>query len=223
MRQLKGSKQQGFTLVEIAVVLVIIGLLLGVVLQGTELIDNSRIKKASSDISAVSAAYLSYQDRYKKLPGDDGPNLVALTGRGGDWATVTQFGNNNGSLTAALNSTWNGGGEHDNFWQHLRAAGYISGNPADEAANALPKNPWGGLMGITVDAMGGGLNGLKLCMSQVPGKSAAALDLQLDDGLGATGQMRATLGTAGANTNPTNVALAAPYNESNEYTICSAL
>ncbi|XOV89614.1 MAG: type II secretion system protein [Pseudomonadota bacterium] len=217
------SAQRGFTLVEIAVVLVIIGLLLGAILQGTELIDNSRIKKASADISAVSAAYLSYQDRYKRLPGDDGPNLAALTARGGDWASVTLFGNNNGVLTAALNQTWSGGGEHANFWQHLRAAGYITGNPADTGAAALPKNPWGGLMGITVPAMGGGLNGVKLCMSQVPGKAASALDLQLDDGLGNSGRIRATLGTAGTNTNPTNVALAAPYNEGNEYTICSAL
>jgi len=219
----KHNNQKGFTLVEIAIVLVIIGLLLGAILQGTELIDNSRIKKANSDISSVAAAYISYQDRYKRLPGDDGPNLAALTGRGGDWATVTQFGNNNGVLTAALNNTFNGGGEHDNLWQHLRAAGYIAGNPADAGATALPKNAFGGLMGITVPAMGGGLNGVKLCMSQVPGKAASALDLQLDDGLGNSGSIRATLGTSGANTNPTNVALAAPYNESNEYTICSTI
>jgi prepilin-type N-terminal cleavage/methylation domain-containing protein len=216
------SKQQGFTLVEIAVVLVIIGLLLGAILQGTELIDNSRIKKASSDISSIAAAYLSYQDRYKRLPGDDG-NLATLNARGGDWATVTQGGNNNGVLTAPLNDTFDGGSEHDNFWQHLRAAGYIAGNPADQAAASLPKNAWGGLMGITVAAMGGGLNGLKLCMSQVPGKAASALDLQLDDGLGNSGRLRATLGASGVNTNPTNVALAAPYDESNIYTICNAL
>lgn len=215
-------QQRGFTLVEIAVVLVIIGLLLGAILQGTELIDNSRIKKASSDISSISAAFLSYQDRYKRLPGDDG-DLTALTDRGGDWATVSQAGNNNGVLTAPLNNTWNGGNEHDNVWQHLRAAGYIAGNPSDATAAALPKNAWGGLMGITTAAMGNGLNGTKICMSQVPGKAAAALDLQLDDGLGATGRLRATLGASGANTNPTNAALAAPYNESNVYTICSAI
>lgn len=223
MLQIKSTKQKGFTLVEIAVVLVIIGLLLGVILQGTELIDNSRIKKANSDISAVSAAYLSYQDRYKRLPGDDGNSLVALTGRGGEWATITQFGNNNGVLTANLNDTWNGANEHDNFWQHLRAAGYIAGNSADAGASSLPKNPWGGLMGITNQPMGNGLNGVKLCMSQVPGKAAAAIDLQLDDGLGATGGLRATLGTSGANTNPTNVTLAAAYNEDNQYTICTGI
>jgi|AntAceMinimDraft_1070359.scaffolds.fasta_scaffold42890_3 prepilin-type N-terminal cleavage/methylation domain-containing protein len=217
-------RQSGFTLVEIAVVLVIIGLLLGAILQGTELIENSRIKKASADISAVSAAYLSYQDRYKRLPGDDGPTLVALTGRGGDWLTITEFGNNNGALNAPLNRTWTGGDEHDNVWQHLRAAGYIAGNPADQDAASLPKNPWGGLMGLTLPAMGGGLNGIKLCMSQVPGKSASALDLQSDDGLPGSGRLRATLGVPGANTIPTTLGLGnVQYNESNEYTICAGL
>ena len=223
MPSIRRRKQAGFTLVEIAVVLVIIGLLLGAILQGTELIDNSRIKKASADVSSVATAYLSYQDRYKRLPGDDGPNLAALTNRGGDWASVTQFGNNNGVLTVPLNNTWTGGQEHDNVWQHLRAAGYIAGNPADAGAASLPKNPWGGLMGLTVPAMGAGLNGVKLCMSQVPGKAAAALDLQIDDGLGVSGGLRATLGTSGTNTAPTNVALANPYNESNEYTICTSI
>ena len=216
------QQQKGFTLVEIAVVLVIIGLLLGAILQGTELIDNSRIKKASSDISSINAAFLSYQDRYKRLPGDDG-NLATLQARGGDWATITQAGGNNGIILAPLNDTWDGGNEHDNIWQHLRAAGYITGNPADQTAAALPKNPWGGLTGFTTAAMGGGLNGTKICMSQVPGKAAAALDLQLDDGLGNSGSLRATLGASGTNTDPTNVALAAPYNESNVYSICKAL
>jgi hypothetical protein len=79
------------------------------------------------------------------------------------------------------------------------------------------------LTGFTTDAMGGGLNGPKVCMSQVPGKAAAALDMQIDDGLGASGSMRATLGTSGAHTPPNVAVLAAAYNESNEYTICVAL
>ena len=221
-RQLKPTKQKGFTLVEIAVVLVIIGLLLGAILQGTELIDNSRIKKASSDISAISAAYLSYQDRYKRLPGDDG-DLATLNGRGGEWANVTVAGGNSGALGINLNNTWNPNAEHNAFWQHLRAAGYIPGNPADTGAASQPKNAFGGLIGITTQAMGGGLNGVKICMSQVPGKAASAIDLQLDDGLGNSGRMRATLGSSGVNTNPSNVALAAPYDEGNVYTICSVL
>ncbi len=130
------NQQGGFTLVEIAVMLVIIGLLIGGILQGTELIENSRIKKASSDISGISAAYVSYQDRYRRIPGDDGPTGT-ITQRGAAWSGVTG-GNNNGVLVANRNNSFNANGEHTSFWQHLKAAGYISGNPEDTGAAAQP-------------------------------------------------------------------------------------
>src|SRR6186713_1328016 len=66
-------KQTGFTLVEIAIVLVIIGLLLGGILKGQEMITQAKIKNVVADFSGVSAAYYGYQDRYRAIPGDD-PN-----------------------------------------------------------------------------------------------------------------------------------------------------
>jgi len=57
-------------------------------------------------------------------------------------------------------------------------------------------------------------------MSNVSGAAAIALDTQLDDGAGATGRFRATLGTGGTNTAPADTALAAPYSEDNVYTVC---
>src|SRR5712671_5490018 len=62
---------KGFTLVEIAIVLVIIGLLLGGILKGQEMITQAKIKNVIADMSGVSAAMYGYQDRYKSLPGDD--------------------------------------------------------------------------------------------------------------------------------------------------------
>lgn len=215
--------QSGFTLVEIAIVLVIIGLLLGGVLKGTELIENSKVKRAVSEINGVTAALYSYQDRYQRLPGDDGP-LATLTGRGGSWSLVTTFGNNNGAIAATRANTFNGNGEGGvAFWSHLRAAGFISGDPAALALAAMPKNAFGGVIGVTTQAVGNPASpiaGKMVCLSQVPGKSAAALDTQLDDGNGNTGKMRATLGVSGANTVPGATALAAAYNETAEYTIC---
>jgi prepilin-type N-terminal cleavage/methylation domain-containing protein len=64
------QKQKGFTLVEIAIVLVIIGLLLGGVLKGQELITNAKIKAVTSDFDNISAAVYAYQDRTGNLPGD---------------------------------------------------------------------------------------------------------------------------------------------------------
>ncbi len=68
--------------------------------------------------------------------------------------------------------------------------------------------------------MGGGLNGNKICMSEVPGTAAVSMDGELDDGLGASGRFRATLGVSGANTAPSAAVLAAPYSGDNTYTVC---
>ncbi len=226
MRIPNRSTQSGFTLVEIAIVLVIIGLLLGGVLKGTELIENSKVKRAVSEINGIAAGYYSYLDRYKTKPGDDGPNLAALTARGGEWANVTEFGGSNGVLTANRNQAWNAaaGTEHGAFWQHLRAAGFITGDASAIGASAQPRNAFGGLVGVVSQAVNGNLQGLKVCMSLVPGKSALAIDTQLDDGNGATGRTRATLSNAnGNNTNPNNNTLAAPYTETSAYTLCTQI
>ena len=69
------ARQSGFTLVEIAIVLVIIGLLLGGILKGQEMITHAKIKNVIADFSGVSAAYHGYQDRYRAIPGDD-PNAA---------------------------------------------------------------------------------------------------------------------------------------------------
>jgi prepilin-type N-terminal cleavage/methylation domain-containing protein len=71
------QNQKGFTLVEIAIVLVIIGLLLGGVLKGQELITNSKIKSVTQDFDGLSAAYYAYQDRIGRVPGDtDNDGLI---------------------------------------------------------------------------------------------------------------------------------------------------
>ena len=63
---------QGFTLIEIAIVLVIIGLLLGGVLKGQELINNARVKSFANDFRNIPVAIYAYQDRFHAIPGDDG-------------------------------------------------------------------------------------------------------------------------------------------------------
>lgn len=212
--------QSGFTLVEIAIVLVIIGLLLGGVLKGQELIENGRVKNAASDLNGVSAAYNSYMDRYRRLPGDDGP-LATLTGRGGSWTTTgIVAGDNNGVLVITAAQTFTGGGESVAFFQHVRAAGFITGNPGDAGVNALPINAWGGRLGVTNAAVQGRPAArLLACLGSVPGKAAAALDVQLDDGRPDNGTLRATLGT----NNVAPGAAVTVYSEAQSYTICREL
>ncbi len=61
IKTMRTMKQQGFTLIEIAIVLVIIGLLVGGVLQGQELIENSRVKQATKDMNGTAAAVFAYR------------------------------------------------------------------------------------------------------------------------------------------------------------------
>ena len=216
MRRAGRQAQSGFTLVEIAIVLVIIGLLLGGVLKGQELIENGRVKNAANDMNGIVAAYNSYLDRYRKVPGDDGP-AANLTARGTAW-TGMAAGNNNGILDVNAGQTFTGGGEGATFFRHLRASGFITGNPADAGANALPVNAWGGRLGVTnVAVQGRPAARVMVCLGNVPGKAAAALDVQLDDGRPDNGSFRAT---QGANNVVPGGGAATAYSEDQTYTVC---
>jgi prepilin-type N-terminal cleavage/methylation domain-containing protein len=213
--------QRGFTLVEIAVVLVIIGLLLGAILKGQELIENSRVKNAVNDFNSIKAASYGYLDRYKSLPGDDGP-VGTLQARGSNWTAITVGGNRDGVIGAGANPFAAPTGEHLGFWQHLRAAGFLTGSPADVGAAALGKNAFGGVTGIaSLTTQLGNFNNRVICMSQVPGKAATALDNQLDDGRPNSGTVRSTQQAGAGNTAPGAAAQA--YSEDQRYTVCTSL
>lgn len=215
------SKQSGFTLIEIAIVLVIIGLLLGGVMKGQELIESSRAKSAANDMNGIIAAYNGYIDRYRRLPGDDGPlnGATGLQARGGNWATVTLAGNNNGAIAATNANTFAAGGETAALFAHLRAAGFLTGDHTLGAVvEALPTNAFGGRTSINnANSQGRAAARLSVCMSNVPGKAARALDTQLDDGAPNGGGLRANAG--GGVTAPA-AAAAAAYDEGLTYTIC---
>src|ERR1700704_5776013 len=89
--------QTGFTLVEIAIVLVIIGLLLGGILKGQEMITQAKIKNVIADMTGISAAMYGYQDRYRALPGDD-KNAGTAGGGAGRWGALTASGNGDGTI-----------------------------------------------------------------------------------------------------------------------------
>lgn len=219
------KKQGGFTLVEIAIVLVIVGLLLAGVLKGQELIESSKIRASVSELNSITAANNAYTDRFRVAPGDDGPTAAALQARGGPWANVTVAGNQDGILVSTAAQSVAPTLESLGFWQHLKAAGFISGSPADIGVAALPRNSFGGLIGVVGPAAAiTGANGRSVCITQVPGKAARALDTQLDDGIPNTGDVRTTLAVAGVNTVPGAAVAAAPfYVDTNFYTVCRTL
>jgi len=216
-------RNAGFTLIEIAIVLVIIGLLLGGVLKGQEMIENAKIQSLRNDMDGVITAYYAYQNRYHALPGDD--PKASSAGRG--W-TDAVAGNGNGALANA--AIFNAGNsENQQLWQHLRYSGLISGNPAGTANNsggrANPTHGYNGLLGLsnTTAAWGLGLSGNIVCAGNVPGKAAEAIDAALDDGLSDTGTVRALAGSN--NAVPTGTTPAANYVDDGNtlYTVCRKL
>jgi len=225
------KKTQGFTLVEIAIVLVIIGLLLGGILKGQEMITQAKIKNVIADFSGISAAYHGYVDRYKKIPGDDPcagttNSAIAASTCGtttGRW-TGASHGDGNGVVAGKYNST-TATDESRLWWDHLRRAGFVSGVGDQQPFNALS-----GQIGVqTGDSAGaaalGGFSGIIICSANLPDKISIAADTQMDDGVPATGTVRGVLQTA---PNPDVVAAttaAAAYAETgtNVYTICRSL
>jgi len=212
--------QKGFTLIEMAVVLVIIGLLIGGIFKGQQLIETANIKATINDMSNISAAYQAYYDRFRQIPGDDG-SLASLQARGGAWSSSASpaltAGDTDGVLDVSATQTFTGAGENGAFFQHLRAAGFLSGSANDALLQALPKHSFGGLMGVTGNAVTGmPANGKYLCAGSIPGKAARAIDLAKDDGVANTGALRATEG--GSNLAPSTVAT--NYDDASVYTIC---
>lgn len=209
-----GTKQQsGFTLIEIAIVLVIVGLLLGGILKGQELITQAKIRNVVNDFNGTSAAYYAYQDRYRAIPGDD-INAAAR------W-TITQTPAPNGNGTVDGNYNDINGSEAAYFWQDLRLSGLIAGAGTDTAP---PQNAATGITGVQGNgAMG--LAGLVVCSSNLPAKIAQAIDSQFDDGVGTTGQVRAGIGSVKGTANAPSVdqaTAATNYvdNGTNVYVVC---
>jgi prepilin-type N-terminal cleavage/methylation domain-containing protein len=225
--------QQGFTLVEIAIVLVIIGLLLGGILKGQEMITQAKIKNVVADFSGISAAYYGYQDRYRAIPGDDlnagtrwqtAPAAVAGDGNG-----VVDGTYNNACVQTPVAAT----PESCKWWDHLRRAGFVSGSGGLQPYNAVT-----GLLGVQtgdgvaatgptlLNAAGGnGFSGLIICSANLPDKIAIAVDTQMDDGASNIGTVRAL---QQASPNPgigAALVSTAAYQETGtlSYTLCRSL
>ena len=218
------KKQTGFTLIELAIVLVIIGLLLGGVLKGQELINQAKIKNVIADFNGITAAYYGYQDRYKAIPGDDA---------GAARFSTTTSGNGDGQLAGAYNANVASPAATDEsslFWQHLRLAGFVGGsggsNPNNAVAGIVGVQQGGDTFRSTAGTAGTGFTGLILCSSNLPDKIAVAIDTTLDDGNPQTGSVRAITQTG---SNPTIAANAAadttPYSETGgkQYLICKSM
>ena len=194
------QSQKGFTLIEIAIVLVIIGLLLGGILKGQELINSARVRNLADSTSGIQAAYFGFMDRYRKVPGDWAVS-AADDAIGG---TINSGGNDNGRLDNSGDWT-----EPNALWEHLSKAGFISGayvGPTVQPTttnNAAPLNPFNAAMVVARSdhyqvASGTPSKRLLLIIGRgTPVDIARELDTKLDDSNPETGNLRSAADPTG--------------------------
>lgn len=213
--------QHGFTLIEIAIVLVIVGLLLLGVFKGQDLIASAKVKNLINDFRSTATLVHSYQDRFRRVPGDDGEAVAHVAGV----AATTPGAVNNGRINGAWNSA-TATDESYLFWQHVRLANLTTGSTVPGAADYPYFNAENGRLGITGDAVFTGAGGwganFFVCAAGIQGRHARQIDTALDDGDTSRGTVR-VLGTAAVGgelaTSDTLAALA-PANDGQVYTVC---
>jgi prepilin-type N-terminal cleavage/methylation domain-containing protein len=211
------KQQVGFTLIELAIVLVIIGLLLGGVLKGQELINSAKVKNMAADFKNMPLYIYGYQDKFKALPGDDAAAVAHVA--------ATAAGDSNGKIEGAWNSSVVAE-ESARFWEHVRLAGLAPGSTIITGASAtsgfFPTNADGGRIGVSSAQPIAALSGIYfMCSAGILGKYAKQLDISLDDGFPNTGALRATTATTFAVAIPETAAIA--WVDTDSYTVCMGI
>ena len=174
------KNNRGFTLIELAIVLVIIGVLAGAVLQGQKMLYNARMDRIVSDMRNYAQMFLVYYDRHGMYPGDE-DDAAFPTGDTAD-------GDHDGRVDP---------GEAANVWEDLnnsmglvrnsspvRGGVYTFGNSADFAGVAFD----------TAD------NKNFIAVSNVPNIMAQAIDSRHDNGTWNTGNIQASAAYDGSET-----------------------
>jgi len=182
------KQNKGFTLVEIAIVLVIIGLLLGGILKGQELINNARVRAISDRSNSLKAAWYAFIDRYQALPGDYVQALQYVPNVAGN-------GDGDGRLTFK---------DSPLVFNHLTGAGLLrctvctsAGGTRSFSDNSLV-NLYGGVMSIWSNSssyltVNGPQNIPKLIAHtgpRIPSNIITEVDRKIDDGLPQRGDFR---------------------------------
>jgi prepilin-type N-terminal cleavage/methylation domain-containing protein len=238
-------EEDGFSLVELAVVLIVIGVIIAGVLKGQDMIASARLNGIQTQINQIRVAVNTFQNKYNGLPGDIDPSDEILI-PGFAVATNTNDGTSvrgNGIIEGVRLSGPDGSGstvsEATLFWQHLRATNLLSGIVADPTQGALTpdeamKSPLGGVFTITYDGSFNNLPGqwLELGSADTSGTTnnggilspvqLHSLDVKSDDGLPDTGTIGGRDATGVSSGSCSNgLSTTSPYQTSSQST-CAA-
>ena len=170
--------QKGFTLVEIAIVLVIIGLLMGGVLKGQTIIKNAKVKRVVKSADEVRAAIYTFYDKYGVYPGDEANT------------TFPPNDSNNGGANPG-NGQINYD-ESDMMFEDLANAGIISGNFDGTGVDSYPKHAFGDSYLVYFVTPAGGKTDHYIRYDNLPPDVCQEIDLKYDDGVWNTGSIVAS-------------------------------
>src|SRR5689334_20830022 len=92
------TSESGFTLIELSIVLVIIGLIVGGVLVGQDMIKAAQIRATVAQIEKYNTAVNTFRNKYNALPGDMSNPTYFFPSVTGANAATTGLGNNNGLI-----------------------------------------------------------------------------------------------------------------------------
>lgn len=183
---------RGFTLIELAIVLVVIGLLLGGVLKGQELIESARARNIISQIDSIKAAYYAFLDKYRAAPGDY-PGTLAHANLSG--ITSAQVGGNGDGVVRDTPQAR----ESLLLWVHLSHSNLIAGNFRSDSSlppstGEWPRNPYNAYLQLQYDSQfASSRDAPRLNLktgNQIPAKVLAEIDRKIDDGRADSGQFR---------------------------------
>ncbi len=203
-------KQKGFTLVELSLVIIIIGLIAAGIFAGQSLVKQSKLKSIVTQMDVIRTASNSFQLEYQALPGDI-PMAYSYWGNACDATPANCNGNGNGIVDNGSASD----SELYRFWQHLNFAQLYPGNYTGFAAAGLnctlnintPSGPLSG-SGYWISPImpsSSWVTGYSVSVGKCAGTSVANtalfaptdsynLDVKLDDGMPRTGMVMSNAG-----------------------------
>lgn len=173
MKGLGKWEEKGFTLIELSLVLVIIGLLMVSILKGEALIQSAKIKSLVNQKDSFVAAIYTFYDKYNVYPGDENIN--------GTPTNDTHNGNGNGYIT---------GNERYYVFEDLCLANLIQGNYTGATGNDLIHS-FGGHMYILWQTRNS-ITDHWVTITALPAEVAQQIDRKYDDGVYNTGSIAAS-------------------------------